>query len=267
MFVAERQNKILDIISREKSVKVSELSELLGISEVTVRKDLDELHRERKILRTHGGAMIFQHDNYHLPIQEIVMREAEAKQKIARKAYQFIRDNDVILLDDSTTVQELARLLAAGEQSDLTVVTGSLAVANLLLERPDIQLVLLGGAVQKSTRCALGPLAERMLADISIDKAFIGINGIHSEMGYSTSNFQEMSMKKAIQAASRLCFILADHTKFGQKSFLKVDDLNGNVNYLITDRRVRSFDYAELEKYTSLEVAEDEKQGEITSPS
>ena len=61
--------------------------------------------------------------------------------------------------------------------------------------------------------------------------------------------------------------ILADHTKFGQKSFLKVDDLNGNVNYLITDRRVRSFDYAELEKYTSLEVAEDEKQGEITSPS
>ena len=76
--------------------------------------------------------MIFQHDNYHLPIQEIVMREAEAKQKIARKAYQFIGDNDVILLDDSTTVQELARLLAAGEQSDLTVVTGSLAVANLL---------------------------------------------------------------------------------------------------------------------------------------
>lgn len=140
-------------------------------------------------------------------------------------------------------------------------------MANILLERPDIQLVLLGGAVQKSTRCALGPLAERMLADISIDKAFIGINGIHSEMGYSTSNFQEMSMKKAIQAASRLCFILADHTKFGQKSFLKVDDLNGNVNYLITDRRVRSFDYAELEKYTSLEVAEDEKQGEITSHS
>lgn len=100
--------------------------------------------------------MIFQHDNYHLPIQEIVMREAEAKQKIARKAYQFIGDNDVILLDDSTTVQELARLLAAGDQSDLTVVTGSLAVANILLERPDIQLVLLGGAVQKSTRCALG---------------------------------------------------------------------------------------------------------------
>lgn len=256
MFVAERQNKILEIIRREKSVKVSELSELLGISEVTVRKDLDELHRERKILRTHGGAMVFQHDNYDLPIQEICMREAEAKRKIARKAQQFIGDNDVILLDDSTTVQELARLIAQGNHENLTVVTGSIPVANILLPAANVQLVLLGGPVQRVTRCCLGAVAERMLAEISIDKAFMGINGIHPEMGYTTSNFQEMSMKKSIQRASRLCFILADHTKFGEKSFLKVDDLDGGVNYLITDKRIKNFDYGRIEKFTNLEVAE-----------
>ncbi len=257
MFVEERQNKILDIINKEKSVKVSELSELLGISEVTVRKDLDELHRERKILRTHGGAMIFQHDNFDLPIHEICMREAEAKKKIAQKAYQFIGNNDVIFLDDSTTVQELAKLIAVGNHVNLTVVTGSIQVASILLSGGDVQLVLLGGPVQKSTWCVLGPSAEGMLKDITIDKAFIGINGIHSDMGYTTSNFQEMSIKKSVRAASRLCFILADHTKFGEKSFLKVDDLEGSINYVITDKRIKNFDYAKMEKYTNLEVVDE----------
>ena len=122
MFSEERKEKILEIVNRKKSVKVSELSEVLKTSEVTVRRDLDELHNEQKLYRTHGGALILNHGQYELPWQELAVLQIEEKRKIAKRAVKYVCDNDVIILDDSTTALELAKLIAAGSYNNLTVV-------------------------------------------------------------------------------------------------------------------------------------------------
>lgn len=95
-----------------------------------------------------------------------------------------------------------------------------------------------------------------MLRQMRVDKCFIGINGIEPDGGYTTSNFLEMTTKQVILEVSRQRFVLADHTKFGQPSFLTVDELDGKVDCLITDCRLEDFDYGEIEKVTNLEVAE-----------
>ena len=107
MFSEERKEKILEIVNRKKTVKVSELSTILKASEVTVRRDLDELHNEQKLYRTHGGAMVMRHEQNEIPWQELRVRQQEEKAKIAKVAYKYICDNDVIVMDDSSTVQEL----------------------------------------------------------------------------------------------------------------------------------------------------------------
>lgn len=256
MFSEERKEKILEIVNRKKTVKVSELSAILKISEVTVRRDLDELHSEQKLYRTHGGAMVMRHERNELPWQELRVRQAAEKEKIAKIAYRYICDNDVIVLDDSTTVQELAKLIADGDFKNLTVVTISIPVVNILLANKNVNVVVIGGQIMTNTNAVLGSMAERMLSQMRADKCFIGINGIETEGGYTTSNFMEMTTKQVMLEISRQRFVLADHTKFGQTSFVKVDDLAGRVDCLITDCRLEDFDYTEIEKVTNLEVAQ-----------
>ena len=256
MFSEERKEKILEIVNRKKTVKVSELSTILKASEVTVRRDLDELHNEQKLYRTHGGAMVMRHEQNEIPWQELRVRQQEEKAKIAKVAYKYICDNDVIVMDDSSTVQELAKLVAAGDFKNLTIVTVSIPVVNILLANKNLNVVIIGGPIYSNTNAVLGGMAERMLRDMRVDKCFIGINGIEPDGGYTTSTFVELTTKQAILDISRQRFILADHTKFGNPSLLRVEELAGRVDCLITDSRLEDFDYSVIEKVTNLEVAE-----------
>lgn len=256
MFSEERKEKILEIVNRRKTVKVSELSDILKTSEVTIRRDLDELHSEQKLYRTHGGAMLLRHEKNELPWQELAVRQIEEKEKMARVAFKYVCDNDVIAMDDSTTVQELAKLIAAADFENLTIVTISIPVVNILLTNKKLNVVVVGGPIINNTNAVLGSMAERMLGEMRVDKCFIGINGVEEEGIYTTSNFMEMTTKQAILGIARQKFILADHTKFGNKSFLKVNDLACGVDCLITDCRLEDFDYSTIEKVTNLEVAE-----------
>lgn len=254
MFPEERKEKILELVNRRKTVKVSELSEVLKTSEVTIRKDLDELHNEQKLCRTHGGAVVIHHERNDLPLRELCVRQVEEKKKIAKAAFRYIRDNDVILMDESTTVHELARLVAKANFENLTVVTVSIPVANILLTNEKLNVVMIGGPIERGTHAALGTIAERMLKDFCIDKCFVGINGVETTGVYTTSNFLAMTIKQAMFEVSRQKFVLADHTKFGQVSFLKVGE--GEIDWLITDYKLDDFDYSIIEKTTNVEFAE-----------
>ncbi len=256
MFSEERKEKILEIVNRKRSVKVSELSEVLKTSEVTVRRDLDELHNEQKLYRTHGGALILNHGQYELPWQELAVLQMDEKRRIARRAIKYVCDNDVIILDDSTTALELAKLIAAGSYSNLTVVCIAIPSVNVLLTNRNLNLVMVGGPITTQTNAVLGSMAERALRSMQADKCFMGINGIYPEGLYMASSFLEMSTKQAILEASRQKFVLADHTKFGQTSFLKVEGLTEGTDGLISDKRLEDFDYSVLEKKTNLEFAE-----------
>ena len=127
---------------------------------------------------------------------------------------------------------------------------------NVLLTNRCLNVVMVGGPITPQTNAVLGSMAERTLRSMQADKCFMGINGIYPEGFYMASSFLEMSTKQAILEASRQKFVLADHTKFGQSSFLKVEGLTEGTDGLITDKRLEDFDYSVLEKKTNLEFAE-----------
>lgn len=257
MFSEERKEKIIELVNRKKTVKVSELSKYLDTSEVTIRRDLDELHSEKKLFRTHGGAVILKHENHDLSWENQAVRCIKEKKMIAKKALQYVCDHDVIIMDDSTTVQEFAKLIVNEKFEDLTVVTISIPVVNILLRNKKIKVVMIGGPVTGKMNAVLGTMAVRMLNEMQADKCFIGINGIQDQGVYYTSNYLEMSTKQAILKNSRQKFVLADHTKFGTTSFLKVEDVAKNIDCLITDKKMEDFDYSIIEKVTNLEIAND----------
>ncbi|MCI8549573.1 MAG: DeoR/GlpR transcriptional regulator [Lachnospiraceae bacterium] len=256
MFSEERKEKILEILDRKKSVKVSELSKFLKISEVTVRKDLDELHGARKLCRTHGGALILNHGQYELPWQGPESLRMEEKRRIARRAIQYVCDNEAIILDDSSTVLELAKLLAAGDYENLTVVTTAIPAVNVLLTNRKLNVVIAGGPIMKQTNAVLGSMAVRMFRSMRADKCFMGTDSIHRDGVYMAGSFPEMFIKQAMLEASRQNFVLADHTKFEKPSFLKVGGLTGHTDWLITDKRLDDFDYSIIEKRANLDIAE-----------
>lgn len=256
MFTEERQSKIEQVILDRGSVSVQELSEQFGVSEVTIRKDLDELQKGDTIKRTHGGAVVKYHALERAGFQNVSGRHRTEKQKIAKRALACIEEGDTILMDGSSTTSELAKLIVNAGIPNLTVITTSLIIGQLL-NNGRIKVVLIGGDLDPQMNSVNGPVAEQMLSTLSVDKGFVGINGIDRRFGFSADGFQEAAIKRAIAQASRESFILADHSKFRKKFLSKVCDLGGIFDCLITDRH-EGTDYSPLEGKIEVMLADDE---------
>ncbi|MDO4632536.1 MAG: DeoR/GlpR family DNA-binding transcription regulator [Eubacteriales bacterium] len=247
MYSEERQDKIEQYILKNDSASVQELSSLFSVSEVTIRKDLEELQKGNRIIRTHGGAMIKYSNSAQFYFQDLKVKCPFEKKIIARKAMEYICDGDVILLDGSTTTNELAIAIAASSLKDLTIVTTSLSVAMLFSDKEHFPIYLIGGSLNKKMNTLCGAYAEQQIASYSVDKAFIGINGVDPYFGFSASELSEVAMKNAIFRSCSQCFIMADHTKFDKRYFLKVFDLSDKICRLITDDRPDLISYEEYE--------------------
>ena len=257
MFTEERQSRIEQVILDRGSVSVQELSELFNVSEVTIRKDLDELQKGDTIKRTHGGAVAKYHALERAAFQSLTNRRKQEKKAIARKALTFVEDGDTILMDGSSTTSELAHLLESSGIRDLTVIPTSLIIAQIV-NNGKIKVILLGGDLDPKMSSVSGPLTENLLSQFSVDKGFIGVNGIERRFGFSADGFQEAAVKLAIGHASRETFVLADHSKFRKKFLAKVCDLKGVFQYLITDRHA-GIDYSELENMVDVVFAGEEE--------
>lgn len=242
MLAEERKNEIIDLINKNKIMKVSELSQLLNATEVTIRKDLEELQVQKKLRRIHGGAISVTPVNREVSDTQLITSCIEEKKAIANYAYQFIDNDDALILDNSTTVYELAKLILKGSLQNLTVITNSLRLISLLKVRKDMQLILIGGQIINSMNRTCGPLANKMLHDIRGDKCFIGISGIDSSYGYSDPNLSDCDLKSSMFRASKQKFVLADHTKFNESYIGKAADFTGCVDYLITNTMPRNID-------------------------
>lgn len=241
MLPEERKNKIFYMINEKGSMRVHELSRALGITEATVRRDLDELQAEARIKRTHGGAISIYPASLEYAIAEWESQNLEEKRAIAQTAYALIEENDAVILDSSTTAHELARKIAHGNKKQITMVTSSFKTVSEFSGISGIQIIHTGGLVYAHKRSASGPVSERMLRDIRADKTFIGVNGIEIEYGYSTPGFDEASLKSAMLRAARQSFVLADHTKFRRSYLGKIAPI-AEVDYLITDRQTPDYD-------------------------
>ena len=247
MFAEERRLKIAEMINRGDSVKVAQLSREFGVSESTIRRDLNELEKFGLITRTHGGAVSTQINKLEATFNEKQDKYLEEKQKIGKIAAQQIQDGDTIIIDSGTTTWHIAKYI---EAKNITIITNSIALANELSNREDIQLINTGGIIRSNTKAQVGSIAEKTIRQFRVDKTFIGANGVSLKSGITTPTLQEAEVKQAMIDVANKVYLLVDESKFEQVYFSWICDME-DMDYIITNRE-RPED--EMAQYKSLGV-------------
>ncbi len=232
MYAIERHQEILGRARREGHVDVKNLAEELDVTPETVRRDLTALERLGMLRRVRGGAVPVERLGAELAVADREERLTAEKERIAKVALDQLPDGGSIIIDAGTTTANFARLLPMDRE--LMVVTHALPVANLLISRPNVALYLLGGVVRPRTLAAIGAWTRRNLADIFVDVAFVGINGITATRGLTTPDLGEAAVKHTLIASARCTVVLADHTKFGREDFAHVCNLEA-IDTVISD--------------------------------
>jgi len=231
---AQRQERILSEVARNGGARVSELTELLGVSDMTIRRDLDALARRGLVKKVHGGATLPRTGSTDEPgFQVKSSQERPAKEAIARHAAELVTPGSAVAVTAGTTTHALARQLT--RVPDLTVVTNSLPVAEVfdVGGRPD-QTVVLSGGVRTPSDALVGPVAVRAIRSLHVDWAFMGVHGIDPEAGFTSPNLLEAETNRAVLAAARRLVVLADHTKWGVVGLSTIAPLD-EASVLITD--------------------------------
>lgn len=234
MLVAERYEKIVQLVGERGSIRVSELSELCNVTEETIRRDLDRLEQAGRLRRSHGGAVSVKEQQPEIPYFEREVTYAEEKRRIAQEAVQLISPNDRILLDASSTAWYMAANLP---DIPLTVLTNSIKVATELAGKEKIEVISTGGILASRSLSYVGPLAERSLDAYHVDKAFLSCKGVHLERGISESNELQARIKQKMIGMADRVVLLADASKFGVQAFTQVAALH-EVDAIVTDRRL-----------------------------
>ena len=233
--ITERHKLILDKLEAEGSVMVNELSEEFNVSVVTIRKDLKLLEERNLLFRSHGKAIPSNPYISENPINIKANIHADEKYRIAKYAAQLVEVNDSIIIASGTTVTEFARQLQA--PANLTVCTASLQSALILSEQSQIELIQLGGIVRASSSSVIGPQSEKMLAEFTFTKLFMGVDGIDLDFGLTTANAMEASLNKIMIQSAQKIVVLADSSKFGRKGFGRICGLD-EVDQIITDQGI-----------------------------
>ncbi|MCF2498107.1 DeoR/GlpR family DNA-binding transcription regulator [Dyadobacter chenhuakuii] len=227
----ERKKKIMAAVDEFGSLSVFELSEKLGMSPATIRRDLHDIAEEGLLLRTHGGAM---------KIEGLVLTSFAAKaghnedkkDKIAQLAAGYVADNDIIFMDCGSTVFKMCRFLK--KRKGIKVITNSLPIMAELIDTPSISLNLIGGEIDKSRKAVHGHKAIAHIESYHAHKAFIGIDGISAQNGLTAHSEHESSITSAFIKNASQVFVLCDSSKIGKDSHIKVASLS-QVNSLFTD--------------------------------
>lgn len=226
----ERLGVILEELSVHGSVAVADLCGRLGVSAATVRRDLEYLEEQRLLTRTHGGA-VAQMVSYELPLRYKSARRQEQKRRIGQEAASRVYDGAVIGLTGGTTTTEVAREIV---DRRLTVVTNALNIASELAIRPNIKLVVTGGIARPESYELVGPLAEETLADLHLDLAFIGADGITAAHGLTTHHDIEAHTDRALMERAPHVVVVADGSKLGRIAFARICPISA-VHELVTD--------------------------------
>ena len=205
-----RQNKIYQAILSKGRIYVSELSKNFHVSSETIRKDLDILEQQGLILKKHGYAEIM-NDYFQLPLNVKITEHALAKQAIAKKALEYIKDNSMIFLDPGGTTLALAKYLPL--KKGLTIVTNSLAIAQLVSDMKH-DLIFTGGRLQKKGKAFVGAFTANNIDAIQIDTAFMGCDGFLNTDGPTTFSFEEVLIKQHVIKKASQKILLCDASKF-----------------------------------------------------
>jgi DeoR family transcriptional regulator, aga operon transcriptional repressor len=231
---AERHKQILSLLTKQGRLSVAEVVEQFSISEATARRDLGSLASEGKVRRVHGGIIAVEAAPPELPMLERTAEEAEEKARIGRVAAELIGDKETVFLGSGTTVLEVARNVR--DRKQLTVITNSLPVLNLLAVNRDITIITLGGVLRTSELSFIGHITEQALAEIRADKVFVGTRGISLEHGLTNDYLAETLTDRAILKTGRQVIIVADSTKINRVSTAFLAPLR-SLHTIVTDSK------------------------------
>lgn len=231
----ERQKQILSLLSHQRLLRVSEIVKRFSISEATARRDLESLAQQGKAQRVHGGVIAVEQAPPELPILEREGEQSNEKARIGRVTADLVADRETIFLGSGTTVLEVARNLR--NRKNLTVITNSLPVLNMLAGTKDITVISLGGMLRESELSFIGHITEQALAEVRVDKVIMGTRGVSLEHGLTNDYLQETLTDRAILKIGREIIIVADHTKVNRVSTALLAPLN-SLHTLVTDVKV-----------------------------
>jgi DeoR/GlpR family transcriptional regulator of sugar metabolism len=232
MLKTTRQARIRDLVDDRGAVTVGELNEMLGVSEATIRRDLDELDHMGSLLRTHGGAVKLERVDREPPLTERHATMAAQKTRIAQRAVSLIRSGDTVFLGSGTTVEPMAEYLAG--IGNLTVISNSLPVVNTLSSASSVDLIVIGGSFRRSELSMIGPAAVEAIMNFRADHVFMGVRAVDVRNGLTGDAIDEAMTDRAILEIGSHAVVLADSTKFGKVSTVFLAPLDA-VDLLITD--------------------------------
>lgn len=232
--VIDRRRQIAALVTQRGSIRASDLSDLFGVTDETIRRDLTQLAESGVLRRLHGGA---ERTRAETTFSRRLREHESEKEAIARAAADLVTDGSTIIIDSGTTTLHLARALV--DKRDLVVVTNAVTNAVELMEHPNITVVLIGGVVRSATFGATGDLAVANLSDLRVDQTFLAISGISIEGGMTYPSFEEAAVKRAMIAAAQEVILLADHTKFEHNTMVRVAPLDV-LSKIVTDVKVDS---------------------------
>jgi DeoR family transcriptional regulator of aga operon len=235
-----RWNALLELLTENGRVSVEDAAERLGVSQATIRRDFDQLAQQQMITRTRGGA-VANGVSYDLPLRYKTAKHSAEKQRIGTAAASLVEPGMVVGLNGGTTMTEVARALAvrpelAGNPDDaqFTVVTNALNIANELLVRSRMKIVVTGGVVRPQSFELVGPLGSNLLREVTLDVALLGVDALDVTVGAAAHHEGEAAMNNLMVGQARRVVIIADSSKLGGHAFARICP-TGRIDTLVTD--------------------------------
>ena len=245
MLNEERRRAILEILNREGRVLVLDLAKRFATSQVTIRKDLEDLHAHGLIHRTHGGALPAREGALEDPtLREKEKLHRKEKLRIAEAAARLVQEGQVVILDSGTTTTAIARALRHFQ--NLTIVTNAVNIA-AELSGTAVEVILTGGTLRKNSFSLVGPIAEETLHRLNADLLFLGVDGFDVQYGLSTPNLLEAKVNRVMVEVAKRTVAACDSSKFGRRSLSLIAPPQA-LHEVITDRAAPKSDLKTLKK-------------------
>ena len=238
-----RRKRIVEILESDGNVRNSDLCRIFNVSAVTIRNDLEKLENKGLLIRTRGGGIKTHRVRVDYQISSELTNHLKDKQAIGKKAAELVKENDTIIIDSGTTALEMAKNLST--LKNLTIITNALNVASQFLNNTDISVIIPGGNLRQSTLSLIGPIAEKGIRSVYCDKVFLGVNGINSEYGISTTHLEDASLNRLMIESSKEVIVISDSSKFMKRSFSLISPIN-KIHTIITDSNIPPDEHGRL---------------------
>lgn len=232
--MSKRSERILEMLTEQGRIEVSRLSEVLGVSQVTIRKDLDELEGRGIIVREYGCAVLKSPDD----ISSRLAYYYEAKRKIAERAAELVSNGDTIMIESGSCCALLAETLAK-DKKDLTIITNSAFIAGYIRGNPNVQVVLLGGIYQQDSQVMVGPLVSQCAESFFVKNFFIGVDGYSPQIGFTNQDYLRAQAVRDMARQADQVVVLTESEKFSRQGVVPIRLKDRKIT-VVTDDRIES---------------------------